>query len=881
MALSPGAKLGPYEVREPIGAGGMGEVYRATDTRLGRTVAIKILPEHLARDPERRERFEREARAVSSLNHPHICTLHDIGRQDGVDYIVMEYVEGETLQKRLERGRLGLSQTLQYAVQIADALDKTHRAGAVHRDLKPGNIILSKSGAKLLDFGLAKLRREEPASPLSQAPTADGALTGSGTILGTLQYMAPEQLEGKDTDARTDIFAFGAVLYECLTGERAFEGGSQASLISAIMSAEPPPLAALDPMTPAGLDRIVRRCLAKNPEDRWQSARDLALELSSVATEAPAASIAAPARRRVAWIPALLLVALVAAGALLFLRRGPSGDDAAWKSTPIRFTILPPEGVALYHGDYAIPFAPSPDGRHLVFAGVSANGQRQLWLRPLDSEIAQPLAGTEGADAPFWSPDGQWIGFYADGKLKKVRASGGSPATVADVPRSLLATWNGNDVIVLNSVVGEGLLRVSAQSGTLAPVTTLRSGEIWHLWPQFLKDGRRFVYAGSTGAGEPIYVASLDGGEPRLLMDRDFNQRSTIGYAPGYILFARDAALFARPFDEERLEFSGEPVRVVDGIPISAQGRAPFAVSPSGVLAYSTLLVGERAVLKWFRRDGAPADAVASPARYSGLALSPDGRRLVFSRFDAIGGRDVWLRDLQQGVETKLTADGDSMRPIFSKDGASVVFSSARANPPNLYTRVLDGGGGDEQRSRSQLENYATSWSSDKAAIVYESMDPRTKSDLWSVRLEKNEHAPLPLNTPFNESAGALSPDGRWLAYVHDGSGRAEVWVANFPSASIRRQVSGEGGEAPEWRGDGKELELFYVSPQRDLMSVALRTDESGFATHTPKRLFHLGSAEYRASADGSRFLAAVPAAEPEITPIHIILNWPALLPRP
>ena len=607
MALAAGVKLGPYEILTAIGAGGMGEVYRAIDTRLRRTVAIKILLEHLGSDPDRRTRFEREARAASSLNHPNICAVFDIGEQDGIHYIVMEYLEGETLEQRIERGPLSIEQAVQFATQVADALDKAHRQGLVHRDLKPGNVMLSKPGAKLLDFGVAKLKREEhQVSTLSGMPTlgASRALTAEGTILGTLQYMAPEQLEGKEADGRTDIFAFGAMVYEMVTGKKAFEGKSQASLISAIMSAEPESMSTLQPLAPPVLDRIVKRCLAKDPDNRWQSARDLVLELQAAPSEVTPRIHTIRDRLSFGGIAAAVILLTLVLTSFSSLRTRSVADNPGAEIVPMRFTVSPPEGTGI-HASYSVPFAISPDGRQIVFVGLAANGQRQLWLRPLDSELARPISGTAAATSPFWSPDSQWIGFVAEESLKKVPLSGAAPQTIAALATSSIgdiggAGWNADGVIIFSPGVESGLYRVSAQGGPVSPLTTLNPArqEIWHMWPQFLNDGRHFIYA-AAGGRNGIYLASLDGGEPRLLMDRGVSN-SSLGYKAGYILFVQDAALFARPFDEERLQFSGEPVRILDGVPVSGAGRAPFAVSSSGVLAYSSSLIGDPSVIKWF-----------------------------------------------------------------------------------------------------------------------------------------------------------------------------------------------------------------------------------------------------------------------------------------
>ena len=554
MPLSPGTTLGPYEIQSQLGAGGMGEVYKATDTRLDRTVAIKVLLAHVADDPDLKQRFEREAKTISSLNHPHICTLHDIGEQDGIDYLVMEYLEGETLAARLTKGALPLDQALRYGVEIADALDKAHRKGITHRDLKPGNIMITKAGTKLLDFGLAELREPKAAviSP-SERETRRASLTGEGTILGTLQYMAPEQLEGKDADARTDIFAFGSIVYEMITGKEAFTGESQASLIAAILDSQPTPMSTLQPMSPPALDRVVRKCLGKDPEDRWQDVRDATDELKWVAEAGSQAGLAVPAagpprgQSRLAWGVAAVVTVLAVALAVAYLNRAPA------ETATSRFSVLAEAGVV--RGP-----ALSPNGRQLAFTVG-----RQLWIRPLDSLESRAIPGTEGAQAPFWSPDGRSIGFFTLTELRTVDPTGGPPQTVCAVP-GIGGTWNQDDVIVLGQFGGE-LLRVPAAGGEPTPVTTLDETrqEMGHLWPQFLPDGEHFLFfAQGAAEQEGIYVGSLESGvTPSLLLRTDRMARYA---APGYLLFGRGQSLMAQPLDVERLALTGDPVRVVDGV---------------------------------------------------------------------------------------------------------------------------------------------------------------------------------------------------------------------------------------------------------------------------------------------------------------------------
>ena len=881
-----GRTLGVYEVKALIGAGGMGEVYRAVDTRVNRTVAIKVLPEHLSNDPERRERFKREAEIISSLNHPHICALYDLGTQDGVDYLVMEHIDGDTLQSRLEQGALPLARALEYSIQICDALDKAHRRGVTHRDLKPANVMLTKSGVKLLDFGVATSGRpaDEIASPV---PDDDRSpeLTAEGVILGTLQYMSPEQLEGKQADRRTDIFAFGAVVHEMITGNKALHATSHAGLVSAILTDEAQPIEDLVPQVPPVLAQAIARCLSKDPDERWQTASDLLFQLRSMASTSPTADSrqSRPRRRtieRAAWTAAVLASILIT---LVWARsRDARPDDPAPAATAIGFTLAPGEGTALYSG-YGVPFALSPDGGHIVYVGENAVGTRRLWLRSLYSGREQPMPGTEGANTPFWSPDSQWIGFFADSALKKVRVSSGLTQVVAgNVTTWGGATWNAGDVIVFPAALG-GLSRISAQGGPVSGVTT---GEGSHLWPQFLADGEHFIYAAPVPGS--LCIGSVSGEPPRTLMKFPVRIASP-AYVPGYIFFVQDGALFARPFDETRLEFSGESIQLLDGIPVTGPGRASFSVSAAGVLAYWPYPVGTPAVLRWFERDGRTSPALDAPAQYVGFALSPDARQLVFSRASRNGGADLWLRDLGRGSEGRLTFDGAAFTPQWSPDGTRIVFTGpGQSPPPKLFIKTVAATGAASRLGDAPTPNFASSWSGDGQSIVSVRIDPVTRNDLWIQRLQDGRGERLPFNTSFNESDGKVSSDSRWIAYVTDESGRDEVWVASFPSGTIRQQVSVRGGTLPSWSHLSNEL--YYVSNDKQLMAVPFSGGHSGVKVGTPQQLFQVNdlaevdrlvfptSNAYAAAPTGQRFLAAVKARDPDAPPISVVVNWRALL---
>ncbi|HEY3122792.1 MAG TPA: protein kinase, partial [Thermoanaerobaculia bacterium] len=629
--IAPGCRLGPYEVLSALGAGGMGEVYKARDTRLERTVAVKVLPQHLSSSPEVRQRFEREARTISQLSHPHICALYDVGREGETEYLVMEYLEGETLSERLVKGPLLLEQTLRFAIEIADALDKAHRQGIVHRDLKPGNVMLTKSGVKLLDFGLAKALpspggRGVGGEGLTALPT-EGNLTKEGTILGTFQYMAPEQLEGKEADSRTDIFALGCVLYEMATGKNAFTGASRASLISAIMSSEPAPISTVQPMSPPALDRVVKTCLAKDPEDRWQTARDVLLQLKWIHEGGSQAGLPAPAaaRRRnwerLAWVAAAAGVAAALALAAMLVSRTHETRRM------VQSSILPPE-KATFAFEFG-PVAVSPDGRRLAFVARPTDGRSALWVRPLIGLSAQPLPGSEGASYPFWSPDSRFLGFFAGGKLKKIDASGGPPQTICDARSGRGGTWNREDVILFAPAAREGILQVSSAGGTPSPATRLDETrqEIGHRLPVFLPDGRHFLFLSSSGPElRRLVCGSLGGRETRELL----RVNSNVSYVePGYLLFYRERTLFAQRFDAKRIELRGEAFPVAEQIQyLPDRGFGVFSASNDGTLVYQRASAVASQMV-WTDRAGKPIETVGPPGLYRCPRLSYDGRRVA------------------------------------------------------------------------------------------------------------------------------------------------------------------------------------------------------------------------------------------------------------
>ena len=884
MTLASGARLGPYEILSPLGAGGMGEVYKARDTRLERTVAVKVLPSHMAASPESRQRFEREAKTISQLSHPHICALYDVGREGETEYLVMELLEGETLSDRLAKGGLPLEQTLRYGVEIADALDKAHRQGIVHRDLKPGNVMITKSGVKLLDFGLAKaMAPAKPQSSLTSLPTQQG-LTQEGTILGTFQYMAPEQLEGKEADARTDIFAFGCVLYEMATGKKAFSGSSQASLISAIMQNDPPPISTFQPMSPAALDRVVRKCLAKDPEDRWQNAADLGSELRWIGESGSQTAVAIPVatrrknRERLAWAVAIL--ALLLAGAAVFR----SGRGTRAFAIPMRSSIILTDKSALRS------IALSPDGTRLAFVARDPAGKNLLWIRPLDSLTAQPLLGTENPSFPFWSPDGRSLGFFADGKLRRIDASGGPPQTLGEAPVPRGGSWSREGVILFSPVVDGPLYRVSASGGLATAVTQLDKsrGESTHRWPYFLPDGRHFLYlVASFGSGEEkekmgIYVRSLDSKEERLIVAA----KSTLAYAaPGFVLFRRERHLVAQPFDAQRLRITGDPLLVAENIQYFPQtSGALFSVSENGLLVYQSESTSVLSRLLWLDRSGREIGSLGAVGDQANPRISPDGKRVALDITDHQSGNvDVWIYQSAGGVATRFTSDpAIEAGPIWSPDGQRIAFISFRRGHPDIYQKSSSGAGIDEAVLASDRTKYVTDWSPDGRFLLFRALDATTNLELWVMPVG-GDGKPIPfIKTTFGVNQGQFSPDGRWVAYASNESGKWEIAVAPFPGPGGNWKVSTAGGTEPRWRRDGKEL--YYIAPDGKLMAVEVMAGTT-FEAGVAKPLFPIRRREpvsasdlfsYDVSADGQRFLVSTDAGEVTSVPLTAIVNWTA-----
>jgi Tol biopolymer transport system component/tRNA A-37 threonylcarbamoyl transferase component Bud32 len=891
MPLAANTRLGPYEIDALLGTGGMGQVYKARDTRLDRTVAIKICSGRFT------ERFEREARAISSLNHPHICALYDIGREDSVDFLVMEYLEGESLEARLRKGPIPIEEALRIAIQIASALDAAHRRGMVHRDLKPGNVMLTRSGAKLLDFGLAKMKRTIELSGMESTLTAQRPITAEGTIVGTLQYMSPEQLEGKEADARSDIFSFGAMLYESITGRKGFTGSSQASLIAAVMAANPPPVSTIQPMASPALDRVVRTCLAKSPDDRWQSARDLSRELEWIAESGSEGGVPAPvaakrrSRERAAWLAAgLAAVLLVAAAAWFAIHL----HNEAAPPAMARFQISAPDKMMFFTYDSVDV---SPDGQRIAFtAGTPTAPNDRLFVRPLNG-LATTEIPVPGIDVhnPFWSPDGRQIAFISSGVMYRVDVTGGPPITICgDCKAGAGGTWNRDGVVVFSSrtsMTTIALSRISAAGGEAKPLRQLAQGETAQLWPQFLPDGKHYLYlsVGTAPDQQGIYAASLDSNDRKFLVATNTNA----AYVQGQLLFTRGDVLMAQPFDAGSLKLSGEPRPVADHIetiplvPRKSVPSATFAASASGVIVWRQATDSSQSSLQWFDRSGKKLDTVGEPAEYYGVALSPDNSKLAASIVDpatATKAANIWIFDLRRGGTTRLTIDAaHDTSPVWSPDGARIAFTSDRSGQHSIYWKPADGSQ-PEQLLGGAIQGNVEDWSRDSKYLVYNYVqNPGQNARQNPVHLgvlPLADRKPVPfLEEDFTTHDGQISPNGRWIAYMSREIGMPQIFVERFdldPSKPRGKwQISSQAmlGAMPRWRRDGKEL---YYSFGNKIFAVDVKTDGPSFEAGVPKLLFEVGVtggfAGYAVASDGQRFL--IPEAIDTVRPIDVVTNW-------
>lgn len=868
--LGPGTRLGPYEIVSRIGAGGMGEVFKARDTRLDRSVAVKVLPSEFARNAQVKLRFEREAKTISQFAHPHICTLYDVGSEDGVDYLVMEYLEGETLADRIERGPLPIDQVLRYGIEIADALERAHKAAIVHRDLKPGNIMLTRGGAKLLDFGLAKEAGiGGPISP--SASTEKKTLTEEGAIVGTFQYMAPEQLEGGDVDARTDIFALGAVLYEMATARRAFPARSKASLIAAILTTQPPSIRESQPAAPPALDRIIRTCLQKEPDERFQSAHDVRLALQWLAEAVPAAATRSTRRAVPAGVAAVLFAILTIVAVSLFVQERSRRPEPR----VVRASIVPPSSLVLANN---APPELSPDGTHIVFGTSSgaASAADHLWIRALDSTAARPLAGAENGTYPFWSPDGRQVAFFADGKLKKIDIAGGPPTVICDAPSARGGTWSGNTILFAGRYTP--IMRVAASGGTPVAVTRLVKGsEVSHRWPHFLPDGQHFLYVTSTGS-ENIRNRIVAGNVSGTIHRPIAPATSQPLYSDGFLLTVRQGALIAQRFDAKALELRGDPIVLAErAISMSALlTRSHFTVS-AGTLLYQTGKLEEETQLLWYDRSGKELGVVGAPQPYSSLSLSPDGNSIAAST--SMAASSVWVYDRTRGVRTRLTAGDDDVWPVWSRDGRSVAFSSRRPGHLDIYIRDV-ATGAERPAAVSEVDKVATGWSPDGTMIFYAAVGLASGTDIRYVTVADGKSHSYAA-TQFIESSAKMSPDGKWIAFQSNESGQAEIYVAPFPPTGAKWTVSQNGGITPRWRGDGREL--FFIQPSNQtVMAVPVDlgvTPEIG----KPVPLFRVrvssGVVPWDVSADGQRIIAAARRdGEPMREPMTLVQNFDVAL---
>ncbi len=903
MPLTAGSRLGPYEVVGPLGAGGMGEVYRAHDTRLGRDVAIKVLPQHATRSADARQRFEREARAISSLNHPHVCTLYDVGHEGDTDFLVLELLEGETLAARLEKGPLAIGDLLRIAIEIADALDKAHRHGILHRDLKPQNVMLTKAGAKLMDFGLAKssgalVPGSSPLQSLSP-PTRTTPLTAQGTLVGTFQYMSPEQLEGHDADVRSDIFSFGAMLYEMATGKRAFDGKTTASVIAAVLERDPPPIASVQPLSPPAFDRIVKACLAKDPDARVQSAHDVTLQLEWIrdAREVDAREARAPRSRReiAAWAAAGLFAALAGGLAYGLARRGPKPGAVVIAQIP-----PPPQAAfALWGVSPGMP-ALSPDGTELAFVAQSADGRQLLWVRPLESPSARAFDDTDDAQRPFWSADGRSIGYFRKGELYRVDLAGGPPVALAAVGSASSGTWSSAGVILVGSQIGSGgttISRVPASGGT--PVVLEKRGGAWnHVGcPEFLPDGKHFLFYAKSSSTEATgtYAASIEGGDPQRVLQVD----APVVYAPpGYLLFVRDRTLMAQPFDARTPRAFGDAQPIVENVDVNGvTGQPVLTTSANGALVFESLRTATDQIY-WYDRSGNLISATGTPGEWGSPSVSPDGRRLAISYSDpkAASKPDIWVYDLARNVKTRVTsAPGINAAAFWAPDSQHVCFVSDRNGSFRLFEKAADGTGTATPLVPSEDPDAAEffgSWSADGRYLVFQrSVGPRVQSnygpangEIWAIGLsEDRKPFPVVQSGQFAAIQPALSPDAKWLAYVSDESGRSEVYVVPFPHGAGRFLVSSGGGIWPRWSGDGKEL---WYRQGRRIMVVDMLATNGTLTIGRTQPLFQSDPAPgglgpmYDVSADGKQIVVASRSSADAANPLTLVLNWPALLKR-
>ena len=883
MALQPGQKLSHYEIVAAIGAGGMGEIYKATDTRLERTVAIKVMPDTITISEDLRARFQREAKAISSLNHPNICTLYDVGHTDGIDFLVMELLEGESVAERLKKGPLPTAETLRVGIQVADALDAAHRQGLIHRDLKPGNVMLTRDGAKVLDFGLAKVNSSGSGDSAPQATmTMTTPLTMEGTILGTMQYMAPESLEGTEADARSDIFAFGALLYEMATGQPAFEGKSHASLIASILKETPAPVSQLQPLAPPMLEQVIDQCLAKDPDQRWQTAGDLKRALQWIVDGGSQAGVPAPVSRRRKRRETVLM-ATVGVLALVAIFLGYTAWRAGQREVRVvRSNIQLAEGTELW-GMAGGMAELSPRGDILAYVARDSTGDNpKLWVRALDSLTGLPLPGTDYATFPFWSPDGRYIAFFAEGKLKKILATGGPTLTLCDAANGRGGSWNADNVIIFTPTSTDVIHRVPAAGGKPVTVTVRDTTyqDYTHRWARFLPDGRSFLYFARTesdGGGEQdaICIGSLDSPETIRLI----RAKSNAVYADGQVFFVRERTLMALPFDPGARSATGDAVPVAERVSTMPNwSRGIFTVAESGLLVYREGDVSAGSQLEIMGLDGSPQRRVGPAVTQYNVRVSPDGKRLAVDNEDlASANVDIWIWDLEREIRTRLTFDEAVDRnPIWSPDGSQIAYFSIRSNGKGLYVKATDGTGEARQILTTEGRLFPTSWSPDGKYITGFEMKAGT-TDIWVVRADGSTEPENFLAGHLGEWDPAFSPDGRWLAFSSDETGREEVYVTPFPGPGGKWQVSTNEGDRPRWSADG--MHIYYLDND-DHLNVA-EVDGSGAAFNVGKvrQLFELNPSRpgciYDLFGDGERMVVNHRLGMDQMTRLVLVQNWP------
>jgi Tol biopolymer transport system component len=882
MTLAAGTKLGPYEIVAPIGAGGMGEVYRARDPRIGRDVAVKVLPTAFSKDPERLRRFEQEARSAGVLNHPNILAIYDVGTHEGAPYVISELLDGETLRERVKAGALPPRKAIEIGTQIAQGLAAAHEHGIVHRDLKPENVFATKDGrVKILDFGLAKLTtpdREGAARPTAPTLLAD---TGPGAVWGTVGYMSPEQVRGNPVDHRSDIFAFGAILYEMLTGRRPFQGATSADTMSAILKDDPPDLTGIGTIPPA-LDRLVHHCLEKNPGERFQSARDLAFNLDAISGLSGTKPVPALGEKRAipGWLPAAAVGLLILAGLVLVLPRalGPHGARPVMR---LPIDLPPGSGLGVTNGP-----AISPNGRMVAFSVVDTSGVTSLWLRHLDSLAPQRLPGTTGAFDPFWSPDCRSIGFFADGKLKRLSVAGGPVQELCNAGSPRGGTWSKDDVIVFAPGASGGLYRVDAAGGNPIPVTSPDSsrGETAHRYPCFLPDGKHFLFLTipERNGLNDVFAGSVGSNKRKLVLRAT---RAPQYAAPGFLLFSRGDLLMAQRIDPGRIETHGDAVTIAEAPNTTNFVGSPTAsTSNTGAVAYRREAVGNTE-LGWYNRRGELISRIpAPPGRFFAPQVSPDGSQVVVGAGDP-SNTDLWLIDLRRGSSTRLTSDpAEEGGPQWSLDGTRILYGSDRLGGSAFFVKSIRGGA-DELLYRSPKSwNSVWDWSRDGRYVVFREIDTMTGFDLW-ILPTFGERKPFPyLNTRFEEAFAAIAPNGHWIAYASNESGRSEIYAQAFPKPGDRYQISVDGAIAPVWSRDGTEL--FYATQSGSrIMSVAIRADASSIDVGVPRTLIAWPAekfARFRGmdTAPDGRFVMAFESSEGTSRIPALILNWPELMKR-